>query len=69
MSGLVRPYTLPDIINQLNQQSSAFQGSIVPLQGFFESTGENTSVTDSWTTNVRSNPNWDMGQWGTVTWG
>ena len=69
MPGLVRPYTLPDIINQLNEQSQSFQGSIVPLQGYFAQPNENSTVSDTVTTNVRANPKWDMGQWGMVTWG
>lgn len=70
MAGLVRPYTLQDVVAQLNSQSNSFQGSIVPLQGFFEQTNENiSSVTDAFTTNVRASPNWDMSQWGFTTWG
>ena len=69
MPGLVRPYTLSDILGQLNDQSQAFQGSIVPLQGYFAQPNENSTVSDLMTTNVRLNPNWDMGQWGMVTWG
>lgn len=68
MPGLVRPYTLPDILGQLNTQSQPDQGSIVPLQGFFAQPNENASVSDSMATTVRANPTWDNGQWGLVTW-
>jgi hypothetical protein len=69
MPGTLRGYTLSDILGQLNEQSSAFQGSIVPLQGFFNSTNENTTITGTFTTSVGSNPTWDNGTWGMVTWG
>lgn len=68
MAGLVRPYTLADIINQLNEQSTQQQGSIVPLQGFFSQTNENMALTDTVTTVVAANPVWDSGNWGLVTW-
>ena len=69
MAGTVRPYTLPDIIGQLNDQSAAAQGSIVPLQGFFAVTNETATLTGTFTTSVQANPAWDAGQWGLVTWG
>lgn len=69
MAGLVRPYTLSDIIQQLNEQSTAAQGSIVPLQGFFSDTDENMTMTDAMATTVGANPAWDAGTWGMVAWG
>jgi hypothetical protein len=69
MAGTVRPYTLADIIGTLNTQSSEAQGSIVPLQGFFGSTNETTTLTGTFTTSVQANPAWDAGRWGLVTWG
>lgn len=69
MAGTVRPYTFADIIGQLNDQSQAGQGSIVPLQGFFAQPDENSDISDIFTTIVRANPTWDNGQWGLVTWG
>lgn len=69
MPGTIRSYTLSDIIGQLNEQSTSFQGSIVPLQGFFNSTNENVGVTGTFTTTVGANPTWDNGTWGLFTWG
>lgn len=69
MPGTVRPYTLSDIIGQLNTQSAGDQGSIVPLQGFFSPTNETTTLSGTFTTSVQANPGWDAGRWGLVTWG
>lgn len=69
MPGTVRPYTLADIIGQLNDQSSAPTGSIVPLQGFFGPTNETFKMSGTFTTSVQANPGWDGGQWGLVSWG
>ena len=68
MPGLIRPYTLPDIIGQLNDQSQGNSGSIVPLQGFFAQPSENSTIAGTFTTTVQANPTWDNGYWGFVTW-
>ena len=68
MPGLFRPYTLQDVLNQLNEQSTAAQGSTVPLQGFFNATDEAATVTDTVTGTAAANPTWDNGHWGLFTW-
>lgn len=68
MPGVIRPYTIADVIGQLNDQSQADQGSIVPLQGFFGPTNENATFSDSMSTVVQAVPAWDAGFWGKVTW-
>lgn len=68
MAGTVRPYTLQDILGQLNQNTDQTQGSIVPLQGFFNPTNEQTTITDKVTGTVTTNPVWDAGTWGMSVW-
>ena len=68
MAGTVRPYTMADIIGQLNLQSSQQSGSSVPLQGFFSSTAEQASLTDTVTATVATNPGWGAGTWGMSIW-
>lgn len=68
MPGTVRPYTLTDILGQLNAQSNQTQGSIVPLQGFFSPTNEQATFSDAMTGTVTTNPNWDAGTWGMSVW-
>lgn len=68
MPGTVRPYTLTDILGQLNSQSSQAQGSIVPLQGFFAPTNEQVTLADHLTATATTNPNWGAGVWGMSVW-
>lgn len=68
MSGTVRPYTLQDILGQLNQNTDQTQGSVVPQQGFFSVAAEQVTFADSVTATVASNPNWGAGTWGMSVW-
>lgn len=68
MPGTVRPYTLTDILGQLNSQSLQTDGSIVPLQGFFSPTNEQSTMSDVVTLTVTTNPGWGSGTWGMSVW-
>jgi hemoglobin-like flavoprotein len=63
-----RPYTLVDVLGQLNQQSSQQQGSIVNAIGAFAEADEQTTLSDSMTTTVQVSPAYDAGVWGAFTW-
>lgn len=71
MPGVFRPYTLVDVLGQLNEQSQQAQqnGAQVVAVGTFAQTGEQTTMTDAVTTTVQASPAWDGGVWGSVTWG
>lgn len=68
MPGVFRPYTLVDVLGQLNQQSSQQQGSIVNAIGAFAEADEQTTVSDAMTTTVQTSPAYDAGVWGSFTW-
>jgi hypothetical protein len=68
MPGVFRPYTIVDVLGTINEQSVAAQGAIVTGQGFFAQTNENFTSHDTMTTVVRTNPTYDNGTWGTLTW-
>ena len=69
-SGVFRPMNLIDVINTLNQQSTAVSGSIGTL-GVFAEDDETLGITDSATavSTAVSAQGWDNGQnWGNFTW-
>ena len=68
-SGVLRPYTLVDVIGALNSQNSQQQGSqTVNGLGDFGEVDESVPVVDSVTATAQVNPGWDQGQWGAFTW-
>lgn len=71
--GVVRPYNLVDVINTLNQQSTALTGSeqMITTLGVFAEADETLGVTDTVTALVAaaSAQAWDLGNnWGAITW-
>lgn len=73
MPGVFRPYNLIDVINTLNQQSTALTGSAqtITTLGSFAEADETLGVIDSATatTSTAAGQGWDNGQnWGNFTW-
>lgn len=69
MPGVFRPYTLTDVLGQLNEQNSQQQDTSISGVGFFAEADESATLTDSWTTTVQTPPGWDATVWGSFTWG
>lgn len=69
-SGVLRPYSLPDVLGSLSDGiSSLAAGSTSAGTGFFLEADEQIGVTDSVTVTVQPNPAYGNGQWGQFTWG
>lgn len=70
MPGVLRPYTLADVLGTINgqqaQQGQAAQ--IVTGVGFFAEANETVPLADSMTTTVQALPGWDGGVWGALSW-
>jgi hypothetical protein len=58
-----------DILGTINDQSTAAQGTIITSQGMFAQTNENSTLHDTMTGTVTTNPTYDNGSWGLLTWG
>lgn len=70
MPGVLRPYTLVDVIGTINGQNNADQGTTDTAGlGDFAETDEATSIGDSMAGTIQTNPVWDAGYWGSVIWG
>lgn len=69
MPGVFRPYTLVDILGTLNEETQGAQGTIITAQGLFAETDESFTSSDTMTTVVQANRNYDAGNWGSFTWG
>lgn len=70
MPGVLRPYTLADVLATINQQStatSATSGSVTGV-GFFEEADEAVPVADSATATASAPAGWDAGVWGATLW-
>jgi hypothetical protein len=69
MPGVIRPYTLVDVLGTLNQQSTQNAGSFTGLATFGEA-DETLGAIDSVTATLNTTPaTWDNGAWGQFTWG
>lgn len=72
MPGVLRPYTLVDILGTINDQNGlGSQGSsttlTVPLSAVAES-DETTTASDSAFAQSQTNITWDQGVWSACTW-
>ena len=68
-SGVLRPYTLPDILGSLSDGISALGASSTSAgTGFFLEADETLGITDSATVTSVANAGWGEGQWSTFTW-
>lgn len=69
-TGILRPYTLPDILGSLSDGISSLAGNSTSAgTGFFLEADEVIGVTDSATVTTQANPAWGNGQWGQGVWG
>ena len=69
MPGVVRPYTLQDVLGTLNQNSSASQVStVINGLGFFAEVDETTTSQDAVVTLVTTPLGWDQENWGAIGW-
>ena len=71
--GVLRPYTLIDVLGALNGQSQAgtstSTGASATAFGQVGEANEQITAADSAFGTVRSAPGWDQGVWGAATWG
>jgi len=69
MPGVLRPYTLVDVIATLNQQNGQNNGAqLINGLGDFAEVDESVTVTDGAFATANLNPGWDQGQWNSVLW-
>lgn len=70
MPGVLRPYTLNDVLGTLNAQNQAVsQGAtIVDGIGTFAEADEAVTAADSATATHLAVPGWDGGIWGGTQW-
>ncbi len=67
-SGVLRPYTLVDVLGTLNQQSQQQTGTTISgLSGFAEA-DESATVGDAVTASAQTPPGWDQTTWGAAVW-
>lgn len=70
MPGVLRPYTLSDVLGTLNAQNQDAQQGAVVVDGIgtFAEADETAAAADSATATHAAVPGWDGGQWGATQW-
>lgn len=72
MPGVIRPYTLTDVLQTMNQaqinQGASTGASSVQFGDIAETDETVTAVADSATATHSAPPGWDAGYWGSVAW-
>lgn len=68
-SGVTRPVTLPDILNQLQGQAEGNTDTSVSGVGNFAEADEPLTLADSATAVTQAMPTWNGGQWSQLSWG
>lgn len=73
MPGVLRPYTLIDLLGQINGQAQSNTGTTTGASatafGQIAEANEQITASDSATGVVRSVAGWDQEVWGASTWG
>lgn len=73
MPGVIRPYTLTDVLQTMNQnqinQGATVGANSVQFGVIGEADETVTAVSDSATATHSAAPGWDAGFWGSVAWG
>jgi hypothetical protein len=73
MAGVLRPYTLIDVLGQINGQSQSSTGTTTGASstafGQIGEVNEQVSAVDSAVGVVRAVAGWDQEVWGASTWG
>jgi hypothetical protein len=67
-SGVTRPVTLPDVLNQLAGQAVGNTDTSVSGVGNFAEADEPLALGDSATATVQAMAGWGGGQWSAVSW-
>lgn len=69
-SGVLRPYSLPDVLGSLSDGISNLAASSTSAgTGYFLEADETVGITDSATVTSVANPAWGGGQWQAFSWG
>ncbi len=68
-SGVTRPVTLPDVLNQLQGQAEGNTDTSTSGVGFFAEADEQLALADSAAAFTQAPAGWQEGQWSAVTWG
>lgn len=70
MPGIVRPYTLRDVLGAINDQLGAQQQAATSITGlgFFGEADETLAATDAVSDAVTAPLGWDGGTWGAIQW-
>lgn len=71
MPGVLRPYTIADVIGTLQDGIDAVGNTDTSTSGtgYFVEADETLGITDTATVTSQVNPTWDAGTWGAVVWG
>lgn len=70
MPGVLRPYSLADVLGTLNTQSSASTATTGTITGvgFFAEADESMPMADTVTGSAAVPATWDHGVWGATVW-
>lgn len=67
MPGVIRPYTLADVLGTLNQQSTTTTDTVAGLGTLVEA-DEGVPLADAATATIQRIATWDNGVWGALSW-
>lgn len=69
MPGVIRPYTLADVLGTINSQATASNALTTATGvGFFSEADETVPLADSATATAAAPAGWDAGVWGATLW-
>lgn len=76
MAGVIRPYTIFDILNTINEQSAGDTGNPIvnttdaaSVVAVINEVDETITIVDTTFTGVLGSVTWDQGAWNAATWG
>lgn len=67
MPGVIRPYTLADVLGTLNQQSTTTTDTVAGL-GTLTEADDGLPLADAATITIQTVATWDNGVWGALSW-
>ena len=71
MPGVIRPYTLLDVLSTINNQNNntgQFDTTTSGLGDFAEADEPSITTADAATAATPVNPGWDQSEWGVFNW-
>jgi hypothetical protein len=68
-SGISRPQTLPDVLNQLQGAAEGNTDTSTSGVGYFAEADEPLALADFATAVTQAMPAWNGGQWSALSWG